>query len=65
MKLQDYLEAQSLSYAEFARMIRAPGNDTVRRYALGLRKPNEEYMTRIAEATDGQVTANDFFGIAA
>lgn len=65
MKLAEYLEAHELSYAEFARMIGAEGKDTVRRYADGARKPNEKYMARIAEATGGKVTANDFFGIAA
>lgn len=62
MKLADYLEAHNLTYAEFGRMIRATGKDTVRRYATG-RIPQEPYMTRIAEATGGKVTANDFFGI--
>jgi hypothetical protein len=62
MKLADYLAAHNLSYAEFARMIHAKGKDTVRRYATG-RIPQEPYMTRIAEATGGKVTANDFFGI--
>lgn len=63
MKLSEYLEAHSISYAEFARMIQAKGKDTVRRYATG-RIPQEPYMTRIAEATGGKVTANDFHGIA-
>lgn len=46
-------------------MIDAKGKDTVRRYAEGERTPDSKYMTRIAEATGGKVTANDFFGIAA
>ena len=65
MKLAEFLRTHELSYAEFARMIGASGKDTVRRYALGERKPTEKYMERIAEATNFKVTANDFFGIAA
>ena len=63
MKLSDYLEANGLSYAEFARTIGVKGKDTVRRYANGDRMPQGDLMTRIAEATNGKVTANDFFGI--
>lgn len=62
MKLSEYLEAQALSYAEFARMIGAKSDETVRRYANG-RIPQEPYMTRISEATNGKVTPNDFFGV--
>ena len=65
MTLADYLKAQKLSYAEFSAIIGAPGKDTVRRYANGKRIPTPEYMAKIVEATNGEVTANDFFGIAA
>lgn len=65
MKLALYLETHGLSYAEFARMIGAKSDETVRRYTTGERRPNETNMVRIAEATNGKVTANDFFGIAA
>jgi transcriptional regulator with XRE-family HTH domain len=65
MQLIDYLTANRLSYAEFARMIGAKSDETVRRYANRERIPNGKNMQRIAEATGFQVTANDFFGIAA
>jgi transcriptional regulator with XRE-family HTH domain len=65
MKLADYLATQDISYAEFARKIGVTGKDTVRRYAEQGRIPSETMMLRIVEATDGKVTANDFFGIAA
>lgn len=65
MRLQDYLEAQSLSYAEFARMIGVKKTDTVRRYATGERRPHKDLLPVIVEKTNGQVTPNDFFGVAA
>jgi len=64
MKLSDYIAAHDLSYAEFARMIGVTGKVTVQRYADGTRKPTEELMHRIAEATNFKVTPNDFFGVA-
>jgi transcriptional regulator with XRE-family HTH domain len=64
MKLGDYLSAKSIRRADFAQMIgRSP--EAVRRYMKGERKPEEDTMRRIAEITEGEVTANDFFGIAA
>jgi DNA-binding transcriptional regulator YdaS (Cro superfamily) len=39
--------------------------ETVRRYLNGERIPDKKRMSRIALATHGQVTANDFFGLAA
>jgi transcriptional regulator with XRE-family HTH domain len=64
MKLSDYLTAKSITRFDFAQMIdRSP--EAVRRYMKGERKPEPETMLRIAEITEGEVTANDFFGIAA
>jgi hypothetical protein len=40
-------------------------SETVRRYVAGTRIPEKEVMEKIAEITALQVTANDFFGIAA
>lgn len=65
MKLAAYLEANGLSYAEFARRIDAKSAETVRRYAVEGRVPTPKIMEKIALATGCQVTANDFFGIAA
>jgi transcriptional regulator with XRE-family HTH domain len=63
MKLADYLESNSLSRAEFAERIEVTP-EAVRRYLSG-RVPTPEVMKRIALATACEVTANDFFGIAA
>ena len=64
MKLRDYLKDHSLSQSEFADRI-GVSKETVRRYIAGTRIPERETMEKIALATACQVTANDFFGIAA
>jgi transcriptional regulator with XRE-family HTH domain len=64
MKLSDYLERTSTSRHEFAKTI-GVSSETVRRYVAGTRIPEKEIMEKIAEVTALQVTANDFFGIAA
>ena len=64
MKLADYLESNSLSRAEFAEKI-SVSPEAVRRYVTGERAPDKERLIKIAEVTGGEVTANDFFGIAA
>ncbi|AHE55522.1 hypothetical protein [Sphingomonas sanxanigenens] len=61
MKLSDYLAANSISYAEFARKIGAQHRRTVERYAKGARIPIGKMMAAIAIATGGQVQPNDFF----
>jgi transcriptional regulator with XRE-family HTH domain len=62
MTLSAYLEAQGMSYADFARAIGARSTETARRYATGERFPHRKMLERIAEATNGKVTANDFMG---
>lgn len=64
MKLNDYLKATETSRQDFAETIGVSA-ETIRRYIAGARIPEKEIMERIAEATNLQVTANDFFGIAA
>lgn len=64
MKLSDYLTHNSISPADFAKSI-GVSKETVRRYIVGDRRPEREKLHTIAEATNGEVTANDFFGIAA
>jgi DNA-binding transcriptional regulator YdaS (Cro superfamily) len=64
MKLADYLQHHSIHPADFAKSI-GVSRETVRRYMVGIRRPNRKKLPKIAEATNGQVTANDFFGIAA
>jgi predicted transcriptional regulator len=64
MKLADYLQHHSIHPADFAKSI-GVSRETVRRYMVGDRRPELEKLHKIAEVTGGEVTANDFFGIAA
>jgi DNA-binding transcriptional regulator YdaS (Cro superfamily) len=64
MKLSDYLTHNSISPADFAKSI-GVSKETVRRYIVGDRRPARKKLPVIVEATKGEVTANDFFGIAA
>jgi transcriptional regulator with XRE-family HTH domain len=64
MKLADYLTETSTSPRDFAKRI-GVSKEAVRRYALGIRIPEKKVMEKIALATGSQVTANDFFGMAA
>tara|TARA_R110000868_G_scaffold936_4_gene7152 strand:- start:1551 stop:1784 length:234 start_codon:yes stop_codon:yes gene_type:complete len=63
MKLGTYLTRMDKTRAQFAAEI---GVDlvTVGRYVTGARRPRWEIMARIAEATKGQVTADDFLDAA-
>jgi len=61
MRLSDYLEQTETTYAEFGRRIGVKSRSTVTRYANGRRIPSCEIMARIVKATQGRVTANDFF----
>ena len=60
MTLAEYLDQEGLSITEFAERIDVT-HETVRRYVAGQRLPRRAVMKRIAEATDGAVTANDLF----
>jgi transcriptional regulator with XRE-family HTH domain len=62
MTLAEWLKGKKLSNAEFAAKIERTA-EAVRRYANGERIPDKETMPLIAQATGGDVTANDFFGI--
>lgn len=62
MTLRDWLDANSKSNAQLAEKIGRTA-EAVRRYAAGDRIPDRETMPLIVDATGGQVTANDFFGI--
>lgn len=64
MRLQEYLDQSGLTRAEFARRI-GVRHITVTRYCESGRVPEASVMGKIIEATEGQVTANDFFDIAA
>jgi DNA-binding transcriptional regulator YdaS (Cro superfamily) len=62
--LKEYLDAADIDRHVFAARI-GVSSETVRRYIAGIRIPDKQRMSRIALATNGQVTANDFFGLAA
>jgi transcriptional regulator with XRE-family HTH domain len=64
MRLQDYLADTGVTRAEFARRIGVK-HITVTRYVSEGRVPEPSVMEKIIEATEGKVTANDFFDIAA
>jgi hypothetical protein len=64
MRLQDYLSETGVTRAEFARQIGVK-HISVTRYLFDGRVPEPSVMEKIIEATDGKVTANDFFGLAA
>lgn len=64
MILAEYLSEARLSGPQFAKQI-AVSRQTVQRYLAGERIPDKKVMGRIALATGGSVTANDFFGMAA
>jgi transcriptional regulator with XRE-family HTH domain len=62
MQLVAYLKEHHLNYAEFGRVIGCT-REAVRKYASGECSPSAKRMVKIALATGGKVTANDFLGI--
>lgn len=60
MKLCDYLSANGMTLAAFAAKsgLSVP---TVSRLRRGLNRPDWKTLDAINAATDGQVTANDFY----
>jgi DNA-binding transcriptional regulator YdaS (Cro superfamily) len=64
MQLEAYLTAAEISEADFAHLI-GVDRSSVNRMRRGKQTPSAEVMRVIAEKTNGKVTANDFFGIAA
>jgi transcriptional regulator with XRE-family HTH domain len=59
MKLKDYLIGKKLTLEQFASVIGVEPA-AVSRYASGARYPRRDIMRRIVDATDGQVSPNDF-----
>lgn len=59
MKLKDYLEKHDLSWSEFGAIIGVT-DISVGRYIRGDRRPDWAVVDRIAKATKGAVTANDW-----
>lgn len=63
MKLAAYLREKNIDAKEFAKSINVK-QPSVSRYLTGARIPRPEKIKAIQEATDGAVTANDFFSSA-
>lgn len=61
MKLKAYLEETGTKAGDFARTIGVNERESVRRYISGARIPTPSVMRRIIRATDGRVSATDFF----
>lgn len=61
--LDDYLKSSNETERAFADRIEAKQQE-VNRYRRGLRMPGPDRMAAIMRATDGRVTANDFYGLA-
>lgn len=60
MNLRSYLTASGISESAFGAQI-GVSQAAVNRYVRRARIPTQQVMARIVEATDGQVTANDFY----
>lgn len=63
MKLETYLSANKISDAKFAEMIGVDRSSVSRMRSKG-QIPSKDAILAIARVTGGEVTANDFFGIA-
>lgn len=59
MRLDTYLETKTVSDSDFADLI-GVSRQAVHRYKTGERFPEKPVLTKIFEATNGEVTANDF-----
>ena len=62
MKLCEYLESKKISQYDFAAVVKV-SQAAIQRYVKGKRIPDEEIMPRILVATEGAVTANDFYNL--
>lgn len=60
MNLRSYLSSRGISEAAFGAQI-GVSQAAVNRYVRRSRIPTPPIMAKIVEATDGQVTANDFY----
>lgn len=60
MDLNDWMIAREKTNAELASAIGVT-RQALSRYRLGLRKPRPEIIAKIKNATNGEVTAGDFF----
>jgi len=64
MELKSYLSQNKMSHAAFSRLIGATPN-AVGLWVAGKRKPKDLFLERIRQATEGAVTANDFYHVGA
>lgn len=62
MKLEEFIAQSELSVSAFAKLVGA-SDSAVQFWCVGKRIPRMAHMQKIAEVTDGKVTADDFFGI--
>lgn len=62
MKLRTYLTANGIEAADFAVRMGVTG-EAVRLWCADERTPRAEAMRKIVEATNGQVTPNDFLTV--
>jgi transcriptional regulator with XRE-family HTH domain len=63
MTLSDYLAETGETQDAFAKRVGTSQAD-ISRYVSGKRRPRKDVLIKIFAATDGRVTANDFFGMA-
>lgn len=64
MQLASYLTLRGISDSDFAERIGVK-RQSLHRYKTGERFPERSVLQKIAEATNGEVTANDFMNEAA
>lgn len=60
MTLKEYLKENHLSQEQFAQVL-GVSQPAVFKWANGYARPKHKYMVDILVATNGKVTANDFF----
>lgn len=63
MELKKYLDTKQIKYEDAAQQI-GVDQSTITHWINGRSIPRRTYMRRIHEWSSGQVTANDFYGIA-
>lgn len=60
--LREYLSKNKLNCSQFAKLIGVT-MQAVNRYINNCRTPDKDVMPRIFDATNGEVTANDFYNL--
>jgi transcriptional regulator with XRE-family HTH domain len=60
MRLRKWLESKEMSAAEFARVSGVGQRQLIYKYLHGIQFPSPENLLRIRNATNGEVTADDF-----